>query len=316
MYQYKCIRKWRFVNNTVESYTLINIQSGKTLYLSSAELKKGMKAGTLDVLNLQLTSNNRIIDKKEDNKVNAKTLSREEVERIIVKGKLMGRTQVIETSCLHYCYIYSFNEKNHILYIPDDVTEINSYKWSAVTQALNKLIGHLQVIGGENVRSYLRLFETCTFSSMDLTLLSTVKAKQLTKMFYCLEVENLVLTFDTSNVTNMNEMFAYSNIKELNISKLNTSKVTNITGMFEYCNIKKLILPKPMNTKYVRDAAEMFNRAQIPFVDLSGVVFQSMCNRTGIFRFSKIKHLIVDKREKELADYAKQCGRCGKIEIV
>ncbi len=53
-----------------------------------------------------------------------------------------------------------------------------------------------------------------------------------------------VTSFNTSNVTNMSQMFAYAtNLTELDLSSFNTSKVTNFTKMFNGSNkLKKINL--------------------------------------------------------------------------
>ena len=59
----------------------------------------------------------------------------------------------------------------------------------------------------------------------------------------CSSLTSLNLSnFNTSNVTNMNNMFAYCyGLKSLDLSHFNTSNVTNIDSMFSWCyNLEEL----------------------------------------------------------------------------
>lgn len=59
------------------------------------------------------------------------------------------------------------------------------------------------------------------------------------------KISNIIFgeNFDTSNVTDMGDMFSGVYVKTLDLSRFNTSKVTNMYSMFAGCiNIEKLNL--------------------------------------------------------------------------
>lgn len=79
-------------------------------------------------------------------------------------------------------------------------------------------------------------------------------------------------TIDTSNVTNMSNMFYHCD-SLTTISQLNTSNVTNMHGMFLYC-ASLTIIPQ-LNTSNVTKMDYMFNECKslttIPQLDASNV---------------------------------------------
>lgn len=66
--------------------------------------------------------------------------------------------------------------------------------------------------------------------------------------------------FDTSNVTNMKNMFYFaSKLTSLNLSNFNTSNVTNMAGMFSVCLDLTSLTLTSFNTSKVTDMSYMFN---------------------------------------------------------
>ena len=65
--------------------------------------------------------------------------------------------------------------------------------------------------------------------------------------------------WDTSNITDMNSMFANCNsLTTLDVSKFNTSKVTDMNSMFYYCNTLTTLDVSKWNTSKVTDMNNMF----------------------------------------------------------
>ncbi len=63
---------------------------------------------------------------------------------------------------------------------------------------------------------------------------------------------------DTSNVTNMSEMFTGFEGKQLDLSKFNTSKVTDMGGMFDLCENLESVDTSSFDTSNVKYMNEMF----------------------------------------------------------
>ena len=80
------------------------------------------------------------------------------------------------------------------------------------------------------------------------------------RMFEDFEGTNLdLLNFDTSNVTNMNNMFSdCKSLENLNLSRFNTKNVVNMSGMFFNCEKLEYLDISSFNTNNVKTTNCMF----------------------------------------------------------
>ncbi len=109
--------------------------------------------------------------------------------------------------------------------------------------------------GGSNPNNTIR---TIKFSHE----IDTSNVTNMSNMFnYCQSLVSLdVSCFDTSNVTNMSDMFNYCrSITSLDLSNLNTSNVTNMSGMFNYCISLASLDISNFDTSNVTDMSYMFS---------------------------------------------------------
>jgi len=89
--------------------------------------------------------------------------------------------------------------------------------------------------------------------------------------------------FDTSNVTDMSEMFCYCrNLKELDLSCFDTSKVTDMSNMFQGCYITALDISN-FDTSNVTTMAEMFRSTYITDLDVSHFDTSKVTSMKGMF---------------------------------
>lgn len=118
-----------------------------------------------------------------------------------------------------------------------------------------------------------QLFRSCKATKISFPI--PVDSRQLTTayfMFYlCENLSELNLTgFDSSNITNMEAMFAWSGMTQLDLSMLDTSKVTTMYGMFRGCSLTSLDL-STFDTSNVTTMADMFHRCEnLTSLNLSG----------------------------------------------
>ena len=90
--------------------------------------------------------------------------------------------------------------------------------------------------------------------------------------------------FDTSRVTNMSYMFAYSGINSLNLSNFDTSKVTNMCSMFNEMYRLTSINLSSFDTSQVTDMTFMFSSVYyLKFLDLSNFDTSKVTSMTGMF---------------------------------
>ena len=90
--------------------------------------------------------------------------------------------------------------------------------------------------------------------------LDTNNVKKMAFMFYYTsKLTSLDLaTFDTSKVTDMLDMFAFSGVKKLDLRSFNTNNVTNMTSMFVGSKVESLDLTS-FNTLSVKNMDAMFH---------------------------------------------------------
>ena len=92
--------------------------------------------------------------------------------------------------------------------------------------------------------------------------------------------------FDTSNVTNMSNMFTCRCLEKLDISNFDTSNVTNMSGMFLGCASLKTLDVSNFDTSNVTNMSGMFyDCGSLSSLDLSNFKTSNVANMLGMFEF-------------------------------
>ena len=124
----------------------------------------------------------------------------EQLEKIIVKARLLDKLNQLETKCGHAMYLLKdILDGVTILYIPDDVEcaeekkPINGFPESHPTYC-DIECKTLLVSGSRNLMDATRMFYQCKAQSLDLS------------------------SFDTSNVTTMTNMFCECEAQSIDLS--------------------------------------------------------------------------------------------------
>ena len=103
-------------------------------------------------------------------------------------------------------------------------------------------------------------FQSCRhLKKLDLSKWNNNISTNMANMFQgniSLEELKFGVNFDTSNVTNMNNLFqACRKLKKIDISYFNTTNVTNMAGMFQWCIVlKKIIGADHLDTSAINQA--------------------------------------------------------------
>ena len=320
----RCVKRIKDNNGRTLRYILLN-ELNFTIELGASDLKQYIKEGYIEVENLTLTRDGRLIDKVREPKLQGlpKSYSLEEVERMVGKGKLFGKIQTLKTPD-SVCYLLTISNIHHILYIPDNVSVVRDNFEYSVTAGLSYLHGHLQVVGGKNVTSYTRAFVGCSFDSVDFSLMNTNNAVQMESMFENFSTSKLNLSnFNTSKVKNMRSMFYMCNVDYLDISTFNMNKVDVTGSMFSGCQIrKKLILPNPFDISHILNVSDMFRYAYIKDdLDISNWKMGKAADSNNVqvddmFSGCNIKSVTVSKEHKAIWNYLKKYSNCKDIRIV
>lgn len=248
MIQAHCIKK-ETASGKIMTYILQD-QYGEIMVVASDMLKEAIVNREIEVDNLSLTSDNRLITKKQKDYIltsdkNTSRIVNNQIEIQLNKAKVLGIVDTIETPCKHLCYIIHTSKNSHTLLIPSDVTIPNSDSNRELNLKLSKLRGTLKVIGGYGLKDAYALFYNCMLQSLDLT------------------------QFCTSYIASMEMMFAYSKIlTPLDLSNFNIYMVRTLERMFEQAHIPSINLSSfnttPEDKNYQIRISEMFSASRIP----------------------------------------------------
>lgn len=252
MIRVKCVEKIRS-NNKIIAYILKDEQGNLKKFKAEA-VKYYIKTGALDVINLQLTSDNRLINKeiKQDLDIEKEDKTTKILNRAIVMGYDIVE---IDTNCEHICYLI-VKEKDNILLIPNDVRELEG-------ALIKDLRGDLKVIGGKNLLTIKNIFNKAKLNIVDISKLDTTNLREMEYWFSNCDINQVIFgNIDTSKVTSMYKLFNSCKIGEIDISMFNISQLKEMFYMFENCEIGNLKLFEIDGTNLAGISA-MFKYAEI-----------------------------------------------------
>ena len=208
------------------------------------------------------------------------------ITSIVTKGDTIIPEGVVES--------WDISEKQNgsvIAYAEDDGTGAGTYK---VT-----IGGEGSIIANYDMSSYFNQLPNCT--TLDLTYLNTKLTTNMSMMFgrflgtNSSNIEEIIFGnyFVTSNVTNMNAMFANClKLKNINLSNFDTSIVTNMAYMFLYCeSLIKLDLTN-FDTQNVTGTHQMFaycdNLTEIKVTRGKWTIPNSTISNSGVTDFTYV----------------------------
>ena len=131
------------------------------------------------------------------------------------------------------------------------------------------------------------MFFYCKAEEIDVSEFNTTNVTNMYQMFsYCSSLTSLDLSsFNTSNVTNMQSMFSgCSSLTNLDLSSFNTSNVKNMTSMFERCKALTSLDVSSFNTSKVTYMISMFRDCKyLTNLDLSSFNTSNVTNMQNMF---------------------------------
>ena len=206
-------------------------------------------------------------------------LDNAKLERIILKAKFVGYSvkEIRVNDELRGCIVSK--DKDNILYILDTIERLNNNKALVdICEGLRDLTGKLRIVGGRNLISTSRLFESCQFEEYDFS------------------------GFKAENIVEMKNMFAYIHTYELNLYELKTDKVEDMEGMFYMASILKLSIGCT-NTDKVTNFDKFFAYSIICNIDLENLRTPSAKSMRKMFMMSNIKELNLRKFDISKLEY-------------
>lgn len=279
--QARCVWK-RKRNNIITHYTLQDMQ-GLSAEFTAEQLKTAIRNKEIAVVNLKLTSDNRLIeDKKSDKAWKKEQESLVFIDRKIIELVNKSKSLAFQSNV----NIESVRLKAQALGIIFEQLAKDIYKIEkedSIIVVSNKQLCLPAYCG--------KLFNFALFSSI---LFKNIKSSYVENMFSMFS-ESLATkidfsNFDTSNVYDMSYMFFKSRAKELDLSSFNTSKVTDMRSMFSDCKANKIDIHN-FNTSHIENMEAMFSGISIKELDLSSLDTSKVKNMNGMFSYCKCQLL-------------------------
>ncbi|EAC8464481.1 BspA family leucine-rich repeat surface protein [Listeria monocytogenes] len=160
--------------------------------------------------------------------------------------------------------------------------------------------GSLSLFGATNIvfedRLFLsgdcsRLFSNVRVTNLDLSNLDTSQVTDMNNMFFLCKATSLdVSNFDTSNVTNMEFMFQQTAATSIDMSNFDTSNVTNMRYMFQGSPVISLDVSN-FDTSNVTDMSGMFYGSPATSLDLSNFDTSNVTDMGYMFSNSSVTSL-------------------------
>ena len=238
----ECLRINRDGTGKIKTYTLKDA-NGAIREFTGQQIKTYIKSDAMHVINLKLTSDNRLIEA--DNTPETKPVyNKDEIECLLAKARITGTLRELSTRCKKPCYFIHLSDKKAILYIPDNITRPNAVDDHKIDEHdliyemyKLKFRGTLKVVGGKGLTSTAYLFYGRKYDELDISGLITSKVKNMTGMFEKASISNIIFgNLDTSRVETMERMFKHTvTDTPIDISKLKLDRLENVNRMFEDC---------------------------------------------------------------------------------
>ena len=171
--------------------------------------------------------------------------------------------------------------------------------WEDTTYTISTQVSGKKVIFNENSGKMFYLCKNLT--SIEFTNVDTSNVTDMSGMFAYSAITSLDLSsFDTSNVTAMTVMFNGTNLTDLDLSSFDTSKVTTMCWMFGDCKSLTSLNLTSFNTEKVTDLTEMFmNCSSLTSLDLSSFNTSSVTKVGSMFKnASNLETLFVSDKFK------------------
>lgn len=253
-------------------YKLLD-SNGKTMEMEATKLKESIRSGKLRVVNLTLTSDNRLVVNKKENV--------DKLSLIINKAKKDGyQISKIPTKSGIDCVLAS-KESTHILCIPEGVQFLNDVRYwfdkvthqiillneddrYIFTNYIRNLKGYIRVIGGASLKNTISMFEGCSDIIVDL--------KEL----------------DTTNVEDMGYMFSEFSGEILNVESLNFNNVIYMYSMFYCCEAPLSLNLSGRKFTKLQDMSLMFTIARIEDVNLSQIYAPNLKYAFAMFNQARV----------------------------
>lgn len=242
--------------NSITHYILQ--YEGSLITVSSKQLKLDIANNKINVVNLKLTSNNRLISISENSKENYNIcIDRQLIQKIdcnkALSFKSNANIESIEIKCRALGATFKqLRTDTYLIENNDSIIVVSDKQLSLPSRSDS-------------------LFLLTTFKSIDLNNLFSGNVTSMKFMLASCSATNInIKNLDTSNVENMSYMFKESRLEEIDISNFDTHNVRNMTGMFYKCKSNKINFGN-IDTSRLKKMGCMFACVEIDELNLSNL---------------------------------------------
>lgn len=291
-----CIQKHYDKNNKIIGYT-IKDNEGKVLNIYADALKEHIRNNVVNVTNLTLTSDNRLVDKGIQDTTEQQIIT---AENVLQKAAMLG-SRVMEVFSVKpdfefgYCkwdkdksdtfFIIEKAHNNYIIAIPKDMK--TPFSLGTLRDKNHKeviLRGNVTVVGGESLTSLERVFQNTHFNKVDISKMDCSNIENMVCTFQLADIGELDMRNSTiKNVTNMSSLFASATINKLKFDGIDTSKVRYMGSLFYNCKLSENLDLSILNTKSVSHMSSIFQYAVIPSINMNGLNGTNLFTITDMF---------------------------------
>lgn len=233
-------------------------------------------------------------------------LTYQKLEAYLQKARLLGfDVETKKNSIGETYYIVHQSPNNHVVLLPDDVSKTDTL---IIMPHSNDRI---KVIGGWGLRCTKSMFCGTVYDSIeliDLTEMDTSNITDMSDMFpFCRASKIEFGNFDTHRVKSMYNMFFRCRTKSLDLSSFDTSNVTEMGMMFSNCRAQSINLSS-FNTNKVRGMSHMFTQCEAKFLDLRNFSSFKDVDTNEMFSSSSIQVLDVCMDASEIEEFTQKTG--------
>jgi len=149
-------------------------------------------------------------------------------------------------------------------------------------------VNNFKLMNTENVTSMSNTFNSSKLKNIDLSNLNTKNVKYMNSIFMNVGLEKIQFgpKFKTDNVRSIFGGFYGSQIKEIDLSKLNFANVENIFSLFDFCENLEEVNMSNMNLENIKSMQNVFlSCKKLKKINLDGVKFKNLKDISGLFAY-------------------------------
>ncbi|MBR1454303.1 MAG: BspA family leucine-rich repeat surface protein [Lachnospiraceae bacterium] len=295
MLRCKYTKKYLDKNGKIIAYKLVDSNNNEKR-VSAINLKNKIKSKLVEVENLRLTSDGRLIDTKRskvenksiniDNRMLAFNINRDFTLNDLAKAKLIGLNIVTLSDTYGNVVECIGFDKKLVIFIDDSIVRLGKLTISSDFE-------EIKVVGGNNLKELNYTFRSIVLRSLDLSSLNTEKLECLDGTFTSSFIDELNLSnFKTPNLRVLSRTFSYLETNKLDLSSFDTSKVTEMDFTFTCACIKNGILDlSNFKTQNVKALYKTFYGLVVDKLDISSFDTRNVNSLEGTFGCTRLEEL-------------------------